>query len=109
MVYRQTKSEHRAVPFLADNLYSPSVGLNDCFCDWQAHASSWGSVRLTFASMESVEDLVYLGFLNSWSRVRGTKRDKTIFFLCVNGDWCTGRRIQIGIANNVGKDFSCPS
>src|ERR1700675_2602523 len=84
------------------------MGFNDGFCDWQTHASSWDSVSLAFAPIESIEDLVYLRLFYSRPFVGDTKHNEAVFLQGANCDWFSWRRIQVGISNNVGKNLFCP-
>ena len=91
---------------MTGNFDRSSMGFDDCFCNGQAHASSRNPVSLVFASIEPIEDLFYLRFLNPLSFVRDSESDETVLFSRLNCDWFSRRRVEIGIPDDVSQDLS---
>ena len=65
-------------------------------------------MSLALTSIEPIEDLLYLCFLNPLSFVCDPESDKTIFFFRLNCDWFSRRGVEVGIPNDMSQDFSCP-
>jgi hypothetical protein len=93
---------------MTGNFDRSSMGFDDCFCNGQAHASSRNPVSLVFASIEPIEDLMDVGFLDTRPFVCDAKNDETALFFRLNCDWFSGRRVEIGIPDDVSQDLSGP-
>src|ERR1700730_5370545 len=85
-IYWQTECENGTSSHSTNHPNCTSMGFDNGFCDWQTHASAGDSVPLSFASIKSVKDMIFLEILDPWPLVRHTEQNKPVSLLSAYSD-----------------------